>query len=170
MTNIDKAEALAALRKHAKGKTVLGGQVYQSLTLETALGAIAALPARGVGVKALQFRDETGDGVLTSRETGELLRIFPQADGTFFAPKLPEDEYSAPDAQTLIDRLNARHAARILSALEPALAPTDAAQAREAALDAIKMGFLSAAPGEWRVSDIERVTEAILRALEQEGR
>lgn len=51
MTLINKAEALAALRNHAKGKTVLGGQVYQSLTLETALEAIAALPARGVGVK-----------------------------------------------------------------------------------------------------------------------
>ena len=50
MTLIDKAEALATLRKHANGKTVLGGQVYQSLTLETALEAIAALPARGVGV------------------------------------------------------------------------------------------------------------------------
>ncbi|WWT39624.1 hypothetical protein [Microcystis phage Mel-JY03] len=47
---------------------------------------------------------------------------------------------------------------------------TDAAQAREAALYAIKRGFLSAAPGEWRVGDVERVTTAILRALEQEGR
>lgn len=50
-----------------------------------------------------------------------------------------------------------------LAALSPA--PVEA-QAREAALDAIKMGFLSAAPGEWRVSDIERVTDAILRAME----
>jgi hypothetical protein len=39
---------------------------------------------------------------------------------------------------------------------------------RAGALDAIKMGFLSAAPGEWLVSDIERVTAAILRALEGE--
>lgn len=34
----------------------------------------------------LIFEDE--DGVLTSRNTGILYRVFPQADGTFFTPRL----------------------------------------------------------------------------------
>jgi hypothetical protein len=36
---------------------------------------------------------------------------------------------------------------------------------RDLLAKAIRWGFISAAPGEWRVSDIERVTDAILAAL-----
>jgi hypothetical protein len=70
-------------------------------------------------VKRLEFRDEHGDGVLTSRTSGELYRIFPQSSGQFMAPKLPLDEGIADNPQTLIDRLNQHHAAHILSALSP---------------------------------------------------
>ena len=37
-----------------------------------------------VGPKSLQFADEMGDGVLTSREKRTLYRCFPQEDGRFF--------------------------------------------------------------------------------------
>ena len=36
---------------------------------------------------------------------------------------------------------------------------------RDLMAEAIRWGFISAAPGEWRVSDIKRVTDAILAAL-----
>ena len=41
---IRRADVMREMWKHANGKTVLGGQTYQSLTLEVALDAIAALP------------------------------------------------------------------------------------------------------------------------------
>ena len=37
-----------------------------------------------VGPKSLQFADEMGDGVLTSREKRTIYRCFPQEDGRFF--------------------------------------------------------------------------------------
>jgi hypothetical protein len=69
-------------------------------------------------VKPLQFTDESGDGVLTSRETGELYRLFPQTGGNFWAPKLPIGENSDPDVSVLMDRLNRRHAARVLASID----------------------------------------------------
>lgn len=69
-------------------------------------------------VKPLQFADETGDGVLTSRETGTLYRVFPQRDGTFFAPRLGFDEPPVTDPQVLIEKLNKHHAARVLDVLD----------------------------------------------------
>lgn len=127
MTLIDKAEALAILTPAPNAKDGLWAKRKQAL-----YDALAALPARGVGVP-------------------ESLRKFLRHDG--LCGIVGGYGYCTCGLEDAL----------------AALAPTDAAQAREAAADAIKMGFLSAAPGEWRVSDIERVTEAILRALEQEG-
>jgi uncharacterized pyridoxal phosphate-containing UPF0001 family protein len=49
MTNenelIRRGDAISELSKHAKGTTTLGGQNYQSMTLEVAIDAIAAIPA-----------------------------------------------------------------------------------------------------------------------------
>ena len=69
-------------------------------------------------VKPLKFADETGDGVLTSRETGSLFRVFPQNDGMFFAPRLGMDDGVSSDPQALIDCINKHHAARVISALD----------------------------------------------------
>src|SRR5574343_529570 len=54
---IRKSDAMREMWKHANGKTVLGGQTYQSLTLEVALDAIAALPAVTAGVKPMVWED-----------------------------------------------------------------------------------------------------------------
>ena len=69
-------------------------------------------------VKPLKFADETGDVVLTSRETGSLFRVFPQNDGMFFAPRLGMDDGVSSDPQALIDCINKHHAARVISALD----------------------------------------------------
>lgn len=42
---IRRGDAMIAMQKHANGETVLGGQTYQSLTLEVALEAINTIPA-----------------------------------------------------------------------------------------------------------------------------
>ena len=48
---IRRGDALLELWKHAHGKTILGGQVYRSITLQVADEAIAAIPAVQVTVK-----------------------------------------------------------------------------------------------------------------------
>ena len=42
---IRRGDAMIAMQEHANGETVLGGQTYQSLTLEVALEAINTIPA-----------------------------------------------------------------------------------------------------------------------------
>lgn len=42
---IRRGDAISELSKHAKGTTTLGGQNYQSMTLEVAIDAIALIPA-----------------------------------------------------------------------------------------------------------------------------
>lgn len=78
------------------------------------LRALPAAPA--VKVKPLVWRDENDDGVLTCRAQGILRRIFPQSDGTFFAPLLRPSDF--PSADAAIAAFFAQHEARILSALE----------------------------------------------------
>ena len=74
--------------------------------------------AGAVEVRALEFSVDPRDGVLTSRETGQLFRVFPQADGTFFAPKLPNPGPYAT-AEEPIALLNEQHRTRTLAALHP---------------------------------------------------
>lgn len=66
--------------------------------------------ATGEGLAPLQFRDEDGDGVLTSRETGKLYRVFPQSDGSFFAPGLWPASF--PSAEAAVEAYNQKYAAR----------------------------------------------------------
>ena len=57
---------------HSYGPTVHDARAFAAAVLEL------------VGPKPLQFADEMGDGVLTSREKRTLYRCFPQEDGRFF--------------------------------------------------------------------------------------
>ena len=79
---------------------------------------LAAALAGAVEVRPLEFSIDPRDGVLTSRETGQLFRVFPQADGTFFAPKLPNPGPYAT-AEEPIALLNEQHRTRTLAALHP---------------------------------------------------
>ena len=68
-------------------------------------------------VRPLEFNDENGDGVLTSRETGRLMRVFPQSNGKFFAPGISQTAFVT--AQEAIDAYQADHLQRTLAALTP---------------------------------------------------
>lgn len=84
-----------------------------------------------VRVKPLQFKDEDCDGVLTSRETGEIFRVFQHGSGQFVAPSVWPMMFDTPLAA--IVAVNKRHASRILSAIETVPAAQVWAEAIEVA-------------------------------------
>lgn len=145
MTLIDKAEALAPCPFcGGEAETTLGPipgkwgvwckecDVWRDDREATEADAIAAwnrraaLPARGVGVKpeaAETLAKEMQAIVAADRWKGRDLSAAPPEKWSHLRPETQ---------QFWIDT-----ATRILAALEPALAPTDAAQAREAAAEAM---------------------------------
>jgi hypothetical protein len=91
----------------------------------------ATLDAQSVvAVKPLVWVDERGDGVLTSRETGTIKRIFPQDSGRFLAPSLSTNLFKTPEEA--ISAYQADHEAFVLRCVEPATSPpADVAQENE---------------------------------------
>jgi len=113
---IRKSDAAREMWKHANGKTVLGGQTYQSLTLEVALDAIAALPAVTVGVKPLVWEAGERDQRRADSILGEFCVTF--FGGRWFYQGEPRK--GMLDAQAAAQ---ADYEARILAALEGVAAP-----------------------------------------------
>lgn len=138
MTLIDKAEALAERAIDRASERYNGCKPHFSvkdadlmaMLAATLRAAIAALPARGVGVRPLVWEESVkgrwiGTPVV---KLGDLaFWVFHREDGTFMrATKDGGKQYPTLDAAKAAAQ--ADYEARILSALEPAPAPTDAAQ------------------------------------------
>ena len=92
---------------------------YASADLSAMLIALQAERKAGwvASVRPLEFNDEDGDGILTSRETGRLMRVFPQSNGKFFAPGASQTAFDT--AQEAVDAYQADHLQRTLAALTP---------------------------------------------------
>lgn len=124
MTLIDKAEAQSAVRAY-----LVNESSEIALNVEQ---IIAALPARGVGVKQLQWKQaggdiKAGDGFSAWPDLlGAPITIYRKHDGWW----LSSDCKTHPTLDAAKAAAQADYEARILAAL----APTDAAQAREAHL------------------------------------
>jgi hypothetical protein len=117
MSDIDKLlHDLKTKRAHGAGNMIT------HMVMDEAHAEIirlrAALDAQSVvAVKSLVWVDEHGDGVLTSRETGRLKRIFPQYGGGFCASSLATELFKTPE--DAMAAYQADHEAFVLRCIEP---------------------------------------------------
>jgi hypothetical protein len=136
MSEIDKLlHDLKTKRAHGAGNMITHMVMDEAYAEIIRLRAALDAQATGVAVKPLVWVDEHGDGVLTSRETGRLIRIFPQNGGGFCAPSLATDLFKTPE--DVIAAYQDDHEAFVLRCVEPAAAPRADVAMRERAIGII---------------------------------